>query len=128
MARFDGDVYDPRKDDVRLTAQLGRVLEAMTNAAHARHYITVNEIHELTGDPAPSVLAQIGHLRKKKHGQYLIWRQRRHGSLSATWEYLLGPKGAGIPRRHRCKRIALLEEALAACNPDHPLLIDAEDW
>lgn len=116
--RFDGDVYDPLRDDERLLAQIERVKAALQGQA----WITVAEICRLTGDPAPSVLAQIGHLKKRKHGKYLIEKRRRGGEKSSLWEYHIGPRGAGTPRPHTCPRTRELTQALAALDPTHPLL------
>lgn len=125
MALFAGDDYDPERDDERLASQLMRVRHVMKDAASMGRWITVREIATVTRDPQPSVLAQIGHLRKTKHGQYQVWRQIRPGT-TATYEYLLGDKGAGTPRRHTCKRSEELEDALRELDPYHPLL--ADEW
>lgn len=126
MARFYGDDYDPERDKARLTKQMDRVRIAMQQYADVGRHISVREIAEITGDPACSILAQIGNLKKAENGQYDI-KRKSSSEKGVSYEYLLGERGAGVLKVHRCKRIAQLEEALSALNPDHPLLIDRED-
>ena len=80
--RFNGEVYNPAADDERLTRQLGRVFDAMRGGK----WMTLDEIAMRTGDPVASVSAQLRHLRKPRHGSYLVDVQSREGAL---FEYRL---------------------------------------
>lgn len=119
--RFDGAVYDPALDDDRLERQLGRVFHVLSE----NEWVTVREIAARTGDPAPSVLAQIGHLRKERFGAYEVEKRRRFGDASSLWEYRLGSSG-GTPRRHTCYGMTRLLDALRELDPTHRLLPENE--
>lgn len=69
-ARFDGANYQPERDDVRLTAQLGRVWEAMQGGG----WHTLRQIAATTGDPEASISAQLRHLRKDRFGGHTVAR------------------------------------------------------
>ncbi len=71
-SEFDGAQYNPALDDNRLHSQLGRVFSAMSTG----QWITLGELAELTGDPQPSISAQLRHLRKAKHGSWIVDSQR----------------------------------------------------
>lgn len=104
--RFDGDVYVPALDDERLTGQLGRIFELMRDG----EWRTTFEIHDETGDPQASILAQLGHLRKERFGSFLVEKRRR--TLSGTWEYRVGGKGEGTPHPRSCARCQVLEREI----------------
>jgi hypothetical protein len=70
--RFDGADYDPKRDDQRLTGQLLRIYEAIKGG----QWMTLGEIEAITGDPQPSISAQLRHLRKQRFGSHKI--ERRH--------------------------------------------------
>ena len=95
-ASFDGPAFEPTKDQVRLNGQIRRVWQVMSDG----NWRSVNQICKLTGDPAPSVLAQLGHLRKAKFGAYLV--ERRRATESGLYEYRVGGKGEGTPMTKRC--------------------------
>jgi hypothetical protein len=82
--RFDGAVYDPARDQARLTKQLGRVFDVMKGGA----WRTLQEIASATGDPETSVSAQLRHLRKPRFGEYVVEKRRRYAA-GGTWEYRL---------------------------------------
>lgn len=81
-ARFNGPEYDAARDNVRLVGQLRRVYLVMCDG----HWRTVAEIASLTGDPEPSVSAQLRHLRKRRFGGHTVDRRARAGAL---FEYRL---------------------------------------
>ncbi len=106
-AHFDGDDYNPFRDDARLTGQIRRVWAVMRDG----NWRTVNEICRLTGDPAPSVLAQLGHLRKEKFGAYLV--DRRRVTETGLYEYRVGGKGEGTPMRRHCQGCVVRDAEIA---------------
>jgi hypothetical protein len=71
-SRFNGADYHHDRDAPRLTAQIGRVWKAM----HDGEWRTLEQIADITGDPTPSISAQLRHLRKKKFGSHTV--ERRH--------------------------------------------------
>ncbi len=66
--RFDGSDYLPWRDDERLTGQLRRVWEVMSD----ERWHTLREIAEATRDPEASVSAQLRHLRKDRFGAHTV--------------------------------------------------------
>lgn len=82
---FNGSDYVPAIDDVRLTNQIKRVFDALTKDS----WLTLDEIHDLTGDPQASISAQIRHLRKKRFGSHVIDKRRRGLPKLGLWEYHL---------------------------------------
>lgn len=69
---FNGADYNRKRDDERLTGQLKRIYDAIRDG----EWRTLGQIEELTGDPQPSISAQLRHLRKKRFGSHTI--ERRH--------------------------------------------------
>jgi hypothetical protein len=67
---FDGP-EEPGKA-IRLHAQQVRILGLMRDGA----WRTLKEIAEVTGDPTPSISAQLRHLRKRRFGSYTV--EKRH--------------------------------------------------
>lgn len=70
MTHFNGPAYDHARDHARLTAQIGRVWEAMKDS----QWRTLRQLATLTGDPEPSVSAQLRHLRKPRFGGHTVER------------------------------------------------------
>jgi hypothetical protein len=71
--------------------QLGRVFAALQGG----RWLTLPELHNLTGDPVSSISAQIRHLRKPEHGSHTIGKRRRGESRRGLYEYrLIEPQGA----------------------------------
>lgn len=88
---FNGPEYVPGRDNRRLISQLMRIKGVMIDG----QWRTLPEIHALTDDPPASISAQLRHLRKPKHGSYIV--NRRH-LVSGLFEYqLLPPSGADAP-------------------------------
>jgi len=81
-SRFNGADYQHERDAPRLTAQIGRVYDAMKDG----RWHTLEAIADMTGDPTPSVSAQLRHLRKPRFGSHIIERQHIGGGL---YEYRL---------------------------------------
>lgn len=66
--------------EVRLHAQQVRILELMRDG----RWRTLQEIADVTGDPTPSVSAQLRHLRKRRFGSHVVRKRNIGGGL---WEY-----------------------------------------
>ena len=84
-ADFNGPVYEPEYDKVRLTGQIQRVFALMTDG----RWRTLSEIEEVTGDPAASISAQLRHLRKDKFGSHTVEKRPRGNRKDGLWEYQL---------------------------------------
>jgi hypothetical protein len=73
----------------------GTQLTRVHNALKGGQWLTLPELHVITGDPVASVSAQIRHLRKPEHGTYTIKKRRRGESRRGLFEYrLIQPQGA----------------------------------
>lgn len=71
MIPFNGSDYVHVRDVGRLTEQMGRVKAHMADGG----WHTLNAIATATGDPAPSVSAQLRHLRKPRFGSHNITKR-----------------------------------------------------
>jgi len=69
--RFNGADYNPYRDNARLTGQLLRIWDAVSDG----RWYTLKDIAVLTGDPEPSISAQLRHLRKPRFGGHIVERQ-----------------------------------------------------
>jgi len=69
--RFNGADYNPYRDNARLTGQLLRIWDAVSDG----RWYTLKDIAVLTGDPEPSISAQLRHLRKPRFGSYIVERE-----------------------------------------------------
>ena len=69
--RFDGPAYVHERDAPRLSKQILRVWDCMSDG----QWRTLSEIAKITGDPEPSVSAQLRHLRKPRFGQHKVERR-----------------------------------------------------
>lgn len=78
-ARYEGPVNGA--DCARLEQQTMRIYSLMSDA----EYRTLTEIESATGDPQPSVSAQLRHFRKLRFGGHTVNKRRR----GAQWEYQL---------------------------------------
>ncbi len=81
--RFDGPCYDQQADQARLTGQLRRVYDLMCDGAWRSLY----DIAAATGDPAPSISAQLRHLRKPRFGAFRV--DKRRVDKGGLWLYRL---------------------------------------
>ena len=82
FSRFDGADYDDKRDRERLTGQIQRVFRCMSDG----RWRTLDQIRQITGDPAASISAQLRHLRKEKFGGHTV--EKRHKG-SGLYEYRL---------------------------------------
>lgn len=83
--RFNGSDYDRDFDDERLTTQLNRVFDLMSDSK----WRTLQEISDSTGDPPASISAQLRHLRKKRFGAHTVNKRSRGEREKGLWEYQL---------------------------------------
>lgn len=124
---FAGSDYERRFDHERLAGQMRRVYNLMLD----HEWRTVQEICDVTHDPGPSVLAQLGHLRKQRFGAHLVEKRPRGDRIHGLWEYRMGEPGAHIPRQNSLLQRALhaetwaqrLAHALHEVVPEHPQLL-----
>jgi hypothetical protein len=79
-AQFDGETYEPSRDHGRLSAQLDRVRELMSDGKGRFLY----QISEQTGDPESSCSARLRDLRKAKFGG---WQVKREYYSAGLWIY-----------------------------------------
>ena len=77
MAHFDGDDYVADRDHHRLTGQILRVKNLMSDGV----WRTLHQIAELTGDPESSVSAQLRNLRKTRFGSHNVERRYINNGL-----------------------------------------------
>ena len=89
--RFDGSDYKPVRDDNRLTSQLLRIWEVVRHGG----WWTLNQIATRTGEPAPSVSAQLRHLRKERFGSHQV--DKRYTS-DGLYEYRVTPNHVALVR------------------------------
>lgn len=97
---FDGPTFEPALDEARLLSQIGRVFNLMRDG----QWRTVSTIAASTGDPEPSVSAQLRHLRKARWGGHTVNRRRYPGDpvVSGLFQYQLLTNGTlldGTDRR-----------------------------
>ena len=83
---FDGETYDPALDKSRLTRQLDRVRELMSDG----RWRTLAEIAEAVGCSEGSGHARLRDLRKPRFGLYTVRRKRIGKGLYC---YQLGERG-----------------------------------
>jgi hypothetical protein len=77
LTPFNGSDYQHDRDAARLTDQMDRVFSALSD----KQWHTLEEIAAITGDPTPSISAQIRHLRKARFGGWEIQKIHQHGGL-----------------------------------------------
>lgn len=80
--RFDGADIIPSRDNGRLTGQLERIHRLMADG----RWRTLEDIESATGDPQPSISAQLRNLRKDRFGSHVIERRYTENGL---YEYRL---------------------------------------
>ena len=83
--KFDGETFDPDKDEQRLNAQMARVYAAMRDG----RWRTLDELAKITGDPTPSISARLRDLRKPRFGAHTIERENMG---QGVWAYRMTKK------------------------------------
>jgi hypothetical protein len=74
---YNGPEYIPSRDHARLSDQTARVFDLMKDG----RWRTLAQIAEATGDPEPSISAQLRHLRKERFGGHTVDRNHIGGGL-----------------------------------------------
>jgi hypothetical protein len=65
------------------TTQIKRVFNALTS----RNWLTLRDLHIMTGDPEGSISSQMRNLRMKKHGSHVISKRVKGVKNDNLWEY-----------------------------------------
>lgn len=81
--RFDGETYDPKVDQPRLSRQLDETRDYMLRAG----WRTLSEIASATGFHEASISARLRDLRKPRFGSYTVERRRRGEVGRGIFEY-----------------------------------------
>ena len=76
---FDGETFNPVFDHRRLTNQLRRVYDVLSDG----RWHTLGELSILANGPEASIGARMRDLRKDKFGGYTVDRKRLSGGLFA---------------------------------------------
>lgn len=79
---FDGETYEPARDETRLNVQLRAVRDLMADGK----WRTLERIATATGHPEASVSARLRDLRKPRFGGHTVERRYVGDGL---WEYRL---------------------------------------
>jgi hypothetical protein len=74
---FDGETYDPKRDYIRLSGQLAKVFEFMSDGK----WHTLRQIVDACGGSEAAVSARLRDLRKKKYGGYTVLREHLQDGL-----------------------------------------------
>ena len=82
---FIGAGYDKKHDQARLTGQIKRVYDLMSDGL----WYTLDDISRSTQDPQASISAQIRNLRKECYGGHTVNRRRRGDPENGLHEYQL---------------------------------------
>lgn len=86
--RLQRNTFTPRQSDV--------IREVMLSAGECETWLTLEELAKLTKYPPASISAQLRHLRKPRHGSFVVEKRRREADEVArqvlggpVWEYRL---------------------------------------
>jgi hypothetical protein len=77
MPHFDGETYEPHRDHVRLSGQMLKVRNLMSDG----EWRTLSRIALLVDAPEASVSARLRDLRKPRFGGWTVERERSEGGL-----------------------------------------------
>ena len=92
---FDGATYKPQFDRARLTGQIKRVFELMSDG----RWRTLDEIQMVVGGSQPAISARLRDLRKARYGSLQVDRKHRPSvsKMRGLYEYRL-VLGRGVKR------------------------------
>ena len=74
---FDGATYDHKRDSHRLTGQMQRIYDCMSDGG----WKTLSQVSEVTGAPEASASAGIRNLRKERFGGFTVDREHVSNGL-----------------------------------------------
>lgn len=80
---FNGSDYVPYLDQQRLTGQINRIFQLMSD----EKWRTLSEIARITKDGEASVSAQLRNLKKERFGSHTILRRRTGLPENGLFEY-----------------------------------------
>lgn len=83
--RFDGSDYVAELDQDRLTRQIDRIFDLMSDTK----YRTLGDIEETLNIPQASISAHLRSLRKKRFGEHTVLKQRTGDPAKGLFEYKL---------------------------------------
>lgn len=83
--KFDGDTYSSNEDKERLSNQLNKVKELMSDGK----WRTINQIKDSVGGSEAGISARLRDLRKERFGGYVVSRRRYGVKSYGLWEYQL---------------------------------------
>lgn len=87
---FQGNVFDPAFDSVRLQTQADRLRALM----HDGKWRTLAEISATTNDPEASISRMLRYFREPRHGGYQLDKRPRGERVVGLWEYRLRNPGS----------------------------------
>src|SRR4051812_16487519 len=82
---FDGSTYQPEKDEKRLSTQLSKVRDLMSDG----EWRTLSVIQTIVGGSEASISARLRDLRKERFGSFLVQRRRFGDPSKGVWQYKL---------------------------------------
>ena len=82
---FDGATYNEEFDYQRLTGQILRIFDLMSDGK----WRTLAEIEQATADPQASISTQLRNLRKPRFGSHCISKRHRGEPRLGLFEYQL---------------------------------------
>lgn len=88
MSLFDGRTFDPTLDSERLSSQLERVKEIMSDG----NWHTLGELASLTHSSEAGCSARLRDLKKDRFGGYKIQKERVGNPACGLWQYRLTPQ------------------------------------
>ena len=88
--------YDRTLDGARLRTQLEMVRDVMLAFGQLDDWMTLGQIHHMTGYPEASISARLRDLRKTGFGGYEVARRRRGKPERGLWEYRVTERGAVV--------------------------------
>jgi hypothetical protein len=84
-----GPAYVRVLDGARVAKQMDVIRDVMLSASESKTWLTLEELHKLTGYPTPSISAQFRHLQRPENGGYIGEKRRRGEGKRGLWEYSL---------------------------------------
>lgn len=93
QSSFDGSEYNPGRDDARLGNQLCDIFNLMSDG----RWRTIQVIARRLNYPENSVQAQLRHLRKAKHGAWIVTKKKNRERSNLFYYQMRNPDGSRLP-------------------------------